>query len=65
MPREALPRHIGLSAHDIEWLAGLGEGYLERKGTVVQFARLRAATAEPAAPARGSTVVPFPSRSKP
>lgn len=64
MPREAIPRHIGLSAHDIEKLAGLAEGYFERKGTVVQFARLRSVP-EPAIPVVGSTVVPFPSRSKP
>lgn len=64
MPRETIPRHIGLSARDIEKLAGLPDGYFERKGTVVQFARLRTGTPEPATPVTGSTVVPFPSRSK-
>ncbi|GAB1594753.1 XRE family transcriptional regulator [Lysobacter claricitrinus] len=65
MPREAIPRHIGLSAFDIEKLAGLSEGYFEHKATVVQFARLRAVASEPSVPTRGSTVVPFPSRAKP
>lgn len=64
MPREAIPRHIGLSAHDIEKLAGLVEGYFERKSTVVQFARLRSVAPGAVAPVGGSTVVAFPSRSK-
>lgn len=61
MPREAIPRHIGLAAHDIEMLAGLPEGYFQAKGNVVQFARLRVANSEAVASAAGSTVVPFPS----
>ena len=64
MPRESISRHIGLSERDIEKLSGLAEGYLERRGTVVQFARLRSAP-EPATRVVGSAVVPFPSRAKP
>ncbi len=60
MPREALPRHIGLGAHDIEKLAGLPEGYLLKKDNVVQFARLRAtSTSAESSPVTG-TIVPFP-----
>ena len=41
MPLDAIPRHIGLAAFDIEMLAGLPEGYFQGKSNVVQFARLR------------------------
>jgi Zn-dependent peptidase ImmA (M78 family)/DNA-binding XRE family transcriptional regulator len=41
MPLEAIPRHIGLAAHDIEMLAGLPEGYFQGKSKVVELARLR------------------------
>jgi Zn-dependent peptidase ImmA (M78 family)/DNA-binding XRE family transcriptional regulator len=60
MPLEAIPRHIGLAASDIEALAGLPEGYFQGKSNVVQFARLRAG--QPVSDTRleqGSTVVPF------
>lgn len=40
MPLDAIPRHIGLSAFDIEMLTGLPEGYFKGKNNVVQFARL-------------------------
>lgn len=40
MPLDAIPRHIGLSALDIEMLTGLPEGYFKGKNNVVQFARL-------------------------
>ncbi|THD11270.1 XRE family transcriptional regulator [Metallibacterium scheffleri] len=64
MPREAIPRHIGLAAHDIEKLAGLPEGYFHKTGTVVQFARLRPASSDVVVPSAGNTVVPFPSTFK-
>ncbi|MBI5920895.1 MAG: ImmA/IrrE family metallo-endopeptidase [Betaproteobacteria bacterium] len=41
MPLDAIPRHIGLAAFDIEMLAGLPEGYFQGKANVVQLARLR------------------------
>ncbi len=64
MPRESIPRHIGLAAHDIEKLAGLPEGYFQKKDNVVQFARLRTTGPEPVAPSAAGTVVPFPSSTK-
>ena len=45
MPLNAIPRHIGLSASDVEALAGLPYGYFEGKSNVIQFARLRSAEA--------------------
>ncbi len=47
MPLDAIPRHIGLAAHDIEMLAGLPEGLFRGNGNVVQLARLRAVPASP------------------
>lgn len=64
MPREAISRHIGLAAHDIEKLAGLPEGFLQKKDNVVQFARLRATNTDAAPSPTASTVVPFPTTSK-
>ena len=64
MPREAISRHIGLAAHDIEKLAGLPEGYLQKKNNVVQFARLRALSSDAASSPTASTVVPFPTTPK-
>jgi len=64
MPRESIPRHIGLAAHDIEKLAGLPEGYFQKKDNVVQFARLRTTGPEPVASSAAGTVVPFPSSTK-
>lgn len=60
MPLEAIPRHIGLAAGDVEALAGLPEGYFQGKTNVVEFARLKA-TQKPADdhPALGNKVVPF------
>lgn len=60
MPLEAIPRHIGLAAGDVEALAGLPQGYFQGKTNVVEFARLKAPQ-KPAddRPAQGSKVVPF------
>lgn len=41
MPLDSIPRHIGLSAHDIEMLASLPEGYFQNSSKVIQLARLR------------------------
>lgn len=66
MPLDAIPRHIGLAAFDIEMLAGLPEGYFHGTSNVVQFARLRAVQANiEERPGQDSTVVlPFRSPSK-
>lgn len=60
MPLEAIPRHIGLAACDVEALAGLPEGYFQGKTNVMEFARLKA-TQKPVddKPAQGNKVVPF------
>ena len=60
MPLEAIPRHIGLAAGDVEALAGLPEGYFQGKTNVVEFARLKATQNQvDDQPAQSSTVVPF------
>jgi len=41
MPLGTMPRHFGLSATDLEMLAGLSEGFFEGKSNVLQFARLK------------------------
>jgi len=41
MPLDMIPGHIGLSAHDIEMLTGLPEGYFSGTRTIVQLATLR------------------------
>lgn len=65
MPLDAIPRHIGLAAFDIEMLAGLPEGYFQGKSNVVQFARLRTAQANVEERAgQDNTVLPFRSPSK-
>lgn len=66
MPLDAIPRHIGLSAFDIEMLAGLPEGYFQGKSNVVQFARLRTvqANVEERAGQDNTVVLPFRSPSK-
>ncbi len=65
MPLEAIPRHIGLAADDVEALAGLPEGYLQGKTNVVEFARLKASDrAIDEKPAQGNKVVPFRPASK-
>lgn len=65
MPLEAIPRHIGLAAFDIEMLAGLPEKYFEGKSNVVQLARLRVVpTTHEERIDNAGTVVPFRSPSK-
>ncbi|AOJ79461.1 TPA: ImmA/IrrE family metallo-endopeptidase [Burkholderia cenocepacia] len=66
MPLDAIPRHIGLAAYDIEMLAGLPEGYFQGKPNVVHMARLRSAIGNSPAPVltEGSTVLPFRSPRK-
>lgn len=61
MPLDAIPRHIGLAAHDIEMLAGLSENYFQGKPKVVPLARLRSTPSNPAEsnPMEGGAVVPF------
>ena len=60
MPLDAIPRHLGLAAHDIELLAGLPEGYFQGRANVVQFARMRQpADGSNVRGSQGSTVVPF------
>ena len=60
MPLEAIPRHIGLAAGDVEALAGLPEGYFQGKTNVVEFARLKT-THKPVddQPTQVNKVVPF------
>ena len=60
MPLDAIPRHIGLGARDIEMLAGLPEGYFQGNSKVVELARLRPypSTNENKAP-QISQVLPF------
>lgn len=60
MPLEAIPRHIGLAAGDVEALAGLPKGYFQGKTNVVEFARLKA-TQKPDDDQQsyGSKVLPF------
>lgn len=41
MPLDAIPRHVGLSAVDIESIAGLPERYFHGKTNVIDFARLK------------------------
>jgi Zn-dependent peptidase ImmA (M78 family)/DNA-binding Xre family transcriptional regulator len=41
MPLGTMPRHFGLSATDLEMLAGLSEGFFEGKSNVLHFARLK------------------------
>jgi Zn-dependent peptidase ImmA (M78 family)/DNA-binding XRE family transcriptional regulator len=67
MPLDAIPRHIGLAAHDIEMLTGLSEGYFQGKAKVVQLARLRPAAngVSEIDPQPGSTILPFRYRPKP
>ena len=62
MSLEGIPRHIGLSARDIEMLVSLPEGYFQGKGKVVQLARLRLdpdSSASRQVPMESSTVLPF------
>ncbi len=60
MPLDAIPRHIGLAAGDVEALAGLPEGYFQGKTNVVEFARLKTTQKQvDDQPAQGNKVVPF------
>ncbi len=60
MPIDAIPRHIGLSAHDVEMLTGLPIGYLQGKDNVVQLARLRTiSTSTEERVTQNSTVLQF------
>ncbi|WP_374672612.1 XRE family transcriptional regulator [Acidovorax temperans] len=65
MPLDAIPRHIGLAAGDVEALAGLPKGYFQGKTNVVEFARLKATQKQvDDQPAPGNKVVPFQPVSK-
>jgi Zn-dependent peptidase ImmA (M78 family)/DNA-binding XRE family transcriptional regulator len=57
MPLEAIPRHIGLPARDVEMLAGLPRGYFDDKSTVQSLVRIRAESRGHAMP--GGNVLPF------
>lgn len=60
MPLEAIPRHIGLAAGDVEALAGLPEGFFHGKTNVMEFARLKVTQKQVAdQSAQGNKVVPF------
>ena len=65
MPLDAIPRHIGLAAVDIEALAGLPAGYFQGNTNIVEFARLKAVQ-KPAhnRPCQGNKVVQFPTSTK-
>jgi Zn-dependent peptidase ImmA (M78 family)/transcriptional regulator with XRE-family HTH domain len=41
MPASAIPRHLGLSARDVEALAGLRDGYFDGPAQVIELATLR------------------------
>ncbi|WBY00671.1 XRE family transcriptional regulator [Ramlibacter tataouinensis] len=59
---ESIPRQIGISARDVQMLAGLPDGYLEGKDNVVQLASLRQRSEAPTGVSgaqRQGTVVPF------
>jgi Zn-dependent peptidase ImmA (M78 family)/DNA-binding Xre family transcriptional regulator len=60
MPIDAIPRHLGLSAYDVEMLTGLPLGYLQGKDNVVQLARLRTiSTSTEERATQNSTVLQF------
>jgi hypothetical protein len=66
MPIEAIPRHLGLAANDVEKLAGLPEGYLQGRDNVVQLARLRTiSTSTEERATQNSTVLQFRTVPKP
>jgi Zn-dependent peptidase ImmA (M78 family)/DNA-binding XRE family transcriptional regulator len=66
MPLDAIPRHIGLSATDVEMLTGLPDGYFQGKSNVVQLARLRVAHSDNGEQKTqsGPVVLPFKSSLK-
>jgi Zn-dependent peptidase ImmA (M78 family)/DNA-binding XRE family transcriptional regulator len=61
LPLEAVPRHLGLSALDVEMLVGLPIGYFQGQDNVIQLARLRQPTtvANEKPPEIGGSVVQF------
>ena len=60
MPLDAIPRHIGLAASDLEAITGLPEGYFQGKSNVIQFATMKSATTGAVVQQdRSSTVVSF------
>jgi Zn-dependent peptidase ImmA (M78 family) len=59
---ESIPRQIGISARDVQMLAGLPDGYFEGKDNVVQLASLRQTSEVPTGGStaqREGTVVAF------
>ena len=65
MPLDAIPRHIGLAAGDVEALAGLPKGYFQGKANVVEFARLKSTQKQvDDQQTRGVNVVPLQPVSK-
>lgn len=59
LPFDGVARHVGVSALDIEGLAGLPEGYLSRTPNVIQFARLKPQDPKARPPAESGVVVPL------
>jgi hypothetical protein len=55
MPLEAIPRHVGLPARDVEMLTGLPRGYFDEKPRAENLVRIRSESVG----AQGSNVVPF------
>ena len=41
LPLESITDYFGLSARDVEMLAGLREGYLDGRNNVIELSRLR------------------------
>lgn len=60
MPLEAIPRHMGLAAGDVESLSGLPTGYFQGKTNVVELAKLKTTRRlVDTQPVKGNKVVPF------
>jgi Zn-dependent peptidase ImmA (M78 family) len=57
MPLEAIPRHVGLPARDVEMLTGLPRGYFDEKPRVENLVRMRSESVGDGV--QGSNVVPF------
>jgi hypothetical protein len=62
MPLDAIPRHIGLSANDIESLTGLPREYFQGRNKVINLSSLRQqkASADVGIVSKESTVLNFP-----
>lgn len=62
MTLDSIPRHIGLSAHDIESLTGLPMGYFQGRNKVVNLASLRQqkVSVETGTVSKESTILNFP-----